>query len=232
MQQNDIEGSRRKILREIMGYRNASCPFINVFNYIFEYLIKEWDVLLDKYGIDVSEMYGCGSFGCAFPTLDPKWSFKITHDKNEIDYLNLGADLSDEYSFFPKVGPIEMFDPDIDLVKKLNLSGDMFYVYAKRMKLFYVMREPIIPISDLYNRDFREILNDSLSVLRGAWIYGYENAESVFEKDERFRLFFDDLIRFKENHSEIEISDVRYYNIGISELDGRVVLFDGQVNEI
>ena len=68
--------------------------------------------------------------------------------------------------------------------------------------------------------------------MRGAWIYGYENAESVFEKDERFRLFFDDLIRFKENHSEIEISDVRYYNIGISELDGRVVLFDGQVNEI
>ena len=161
-------------------------------------LVEENIDELESLGIDLEGIYGCGYYGCAFPTEDPHITAKITKDKFEMNYYILSLRLDNP--ILPKVFNIIPF-PD----SRYNL----------------VFREAVTPMPW---KEVDVVINGKYVVDR---IFAYldENAKKINDILQNNPKFSD----LKSVLKKAELTDINDENIGMSVIDNRIILFDGQL---
>ena len=142
--------------------------------------IKEkYSYLTEDLGINLDELYACGSFGCAFATEDENFTAKFTIDNEEIEY----------YKFAQKYNDI------LDFLPKIKLIGNLTPLW------YLVLRESV-------TEDLRGLIS--------------RNTLEKFEKH-----ILTESAEFLEEDQTI--LDISAKNIGKSSVDGRYILFDGEL---
>lgn len=111
--------------------------------YLLEFIESNYQKLHQKLGIDFSLVYGCGMYGCAFPTENPYITGKITRDLDEVSYYEIIMAKSYTSPLFPRI---------------YFVSNKFDYNYVN---FFVVLREAVLPLdkSD-YEKSKKYIKNE------------------------------------------------------------------------
>ena len=154
---------------------------------------------LQEAGVDFDDIYGCGSFGCAFGTDDPYITAKITDDYQEMNFYYFSQDY---------YNPIL---PSIFYILELKVRED-------NQPYYLVLREAVEPLSKIPDLD-----EETVGLIED---YVHDNLRII--KDE-IQVSDDPLVRHLRFYYQDYIGDVHYNNVGLSKLDGRPILFDAQM---
>ena len=160
--------------------------------------------IFEELGVDFDKVYGCGAFGCAFPTNDPYITAKITRSDREINYYEFCREYSSP--IFPAIFMIERL-----LAKEPDITWHL------------VLREAV-EVVDWYYLMNKSEDNEYRIALLEAKIQGYidDIAEEV-DNNSQFK-------HLSEKYNPI-IYDNTLSNLGFSKLDERIVLFDAMLNK-
>ena len=72
-------------------------------SHLVEFIEDNYEYLTKKFGIDFTEVLGCGAFGCVFPTENPLTVAKFTRDRLELEYYKIIRDKSYASPLFPEI---------------------------------------------------------------------------------------------------------------------------------
>lgn len=157
--------------------------------------------VLAEHGVLVNKIIDCGAEGCVYETVFPDAVAKITRSHSEMECYRIAQET--ESPIFPCIYEIFEFAP----------------------QFYCIIREAVRPLKNILDDDLYNELHTASRYLDFA---GNFTHKPVFEYD-----IIKDFVKEGEDLQSrgYYIMDINGKNVGISEVNGRVVVFDGICGE-
>lgn len=106
-------------------------------------VVRDYQKQLETYfgmgfHLEPETLYGCGHFGCVFPSSQPEWVLKITRDPTEGPVAQFISELENDFSAFVKYHP-----------KGVVKLTDMYF-RGKSWPIYAYVRENVLPVGSLW----------------------------------------------------------------------------------